>query len=100
MSGFKQLQETAHDYKENIQEMSSTMQDFTASCEELKSNMDAIKNNIEAANIAVDESAKGISSVSEISVSLTSSVGDIQNQANGNMDIANLLNAEVNRFKL
>ena len=100
MSGFKQLQETAHDYKENIQVMSSTMQDFTASCEELKRSMDAIKNNIEAANIAVDESAKGISSVSEISVSLTSSVGDIQNQANGNMDIANLLNAEVNRFKL
>lgn len=100
MGGFQQLQETAYDYKENIHEMSATMQDFTASCEELKSNMDSIKNNIEAANIAVDESAKGISSVSEISVSLTSSVGDIQNQANGNMDIANMLNQEVNRFKL
>ena len=100
MGGFQQLQETAYDYKENIHEMSATMQDFTASCEELKSNMDAIKNNIEAANIAVDESAKGISSVSEISVSLTSSVGDIQTQANGNMDIANQLNQEVNRFKL
>ena len=100
MGGFQQLQETAYDYKENIHEMSATMQDFTASCEELKSNMDSIKSNIEAANIAVDESAKGISSVSEISVSLTSSVGDIQTQANGNMDIANLLNQEVNRFKL
>lgn len=100
MSGFQQLQETAHDYKENIHEMSATMQDFTASCEELKSNMDSIKNNIEAANIAVDESAKGISNVSELSVSLTSSVSDIQNQANGNMDIANQLNQEVNRFKL
>ena len=100
MGGFQQLQETAYDYKENIHEMSATMQDFTASCEELKSNMDSIKSNIEAANIAVDESAKGISSVSEISVSLTSSVGDIQSQANGNMDIANQLNQEVNRFKL
>ena len=100
MGGFQQLQETAYDYKENIHEMSSTMQDFTASCQEVKSNMDAIKDNIEAANVAVDESAKGISSVSEISVSLTSSVGDIQHQANGNMDIANMLNQEVNRFKL
>lgn len=100
MGGFQQLQETAYDYKENIHEMSSTMQDFTASCQELKSNMDAIKDNIEAANIAVDESAKGISNVSQLSVSITSSVGDIQNQANGNMDIANLLNQEVNRFKL
>lgn len=100
MGGFQQLQETAYDYKENIHQMSATMQDFTASCEEVKSNMDAIKDNIEAANIAVDESARGISNVSELSVSITSSVSDIQNQANGNMDIANMLNQEVNRFKL
>ena len=100
MNGYQQLQETAFDYKENIHEMSATMQDFTASCQELKSNMDTIKESIESANIAVDESARGISSVSEISVSLTSSVSDIQNQANGNMDIANMLNQEVNRFKL
>jgi len=100
MGGFQQLQETAFDYKENIHEMSVTMQDFTASCQELKSSMDAIKDNIEAANIAVDESARGISNVSQLSVSITSSVGDIQNQANGNMDIANMLNQEVNRFKL
>ena len=100
MGGFQQLQETAYDYRENIQNMSATMQDFTASCQELKSSMDAIKDNIEAANIAVDESARGISNVSELSVSITSSVSDIQNQANGNMDIANLLNQEVNRFKL
>ena len=100
MGGFQQLQQTAYDYKENIHEMSATMQDFTASCEELKSNMDAIKDNIEAANIAVDESAKGISNVSELSVSITSSVSDIQSQANGNMDIANLLNQEVGRFKI
>jgi len=100
MGGFQQLQETAYDYKQDIHEMSSTMQDFTASCEELKSNMDSIRESIESANIAVDESAKGISSVSEISVSLTTSVNDIQHQANGNMDIAELLNKEVSRFKL
>ena len=100
MGGFQQLQETAYGYKEDIHEMSSTMQDFTASCQELKSNMDSIKESIEAANIAVDESAKGISSVSELSVSITSSVSDIEHKANGNMDIANMLNQEVNRFKL
>ena len=100
MGGFQQLQETAYDYKENINQMSETMEDFTASCEELKSNMDSIKNNIEAANIAVDESAKGISNVSELSMSITTSVSDIESQANGNLDIANQLNQEVNRFKL
>ena len=100
MGGFTQLQETSYSYKDDIHQMSSTMQDFTASCEELKSNMDNIRESIEAANIAVDESARGISNVSEISVNLTSSISDIQEKANGNMNIANLLNNEVNRFKL
>jgi len=100
MGGFQQLQNTAYDYKQDIHEMSSTMQDFTASCQELKSNMDSIRESIESANIAVDESAKGISNVSELSTSLTTSVTDIQHQANGNMDIAELLSKEVSRFKL
>ena len=100
MAGFSQLQETSYSYKEDIHQMSATMQDFTASCEELKSNMDRIKESVEATNIAVEESARGISNISEISVNLTSSVSDIQEKANGNMNIANLLNNEVNRFKL
>ena len=100
MGGFTQLQDTSFGYKEDVHEMSSTMQDFTASCQELKSNMDNIKESIEAANIAVEESARGISNVSEISVSLTSSVSDIQDKAHGNLDIASMLNNEVNRFKL
>jgi len=100
MGGFEQLQETSHSYKEDIDIMSSTMQDFTASCEELKANMDNIRESIEAANIAVDECARGIASVSEISVNLTSSVADIEEKAEGNKEIAGLLNKEVNKFKL
>jgi len=100
MGGFAQLQETSYSYKDDIQQMSSTMQDFTASCEEVKANMDNIRESIEAVNIAVDECARGISNVSEISVDLTSSIGDIQEKANGNRGIANQLNNEVNRFKL
>ena len=100
MGGFAQLQETSFGYKEDVHEMSSTMQDFTASCQELKSSMDNIKESIESANIAVEESARGISNVSEISVSLTTSVSDIQEKAHGNLNIASMLNGEVNRFKI
>lgn len=100
LGGFKQLQETAFGYKEDVHEMSSTMQDFTASCQELKSNMDMIKESIEAVNIAVDESTKGVSNVSELAVSITGSMSDIEGQAEGNTGISNELNVEVNRFKL
>lgn len=100
LDGFTKLQDTAFNYKEDIHEMSATMQNFTASCQELKSNMDHIKESIDSASIAVDESAKGIGSVSEISVNLTNNVGEIQDKANGNLDIAQQLNSEVNKFKL
>lgn len=100
LGGFQQLQETAFGYKEDVHEMSSTMQDFTASCQELKGNMDIIKEAIDAVNIAVDESAKGVSNVSELAASITGSIGDIEHEADGNMEISNQLNEEVNRFKL
>ena len=51
-------------------------------------------------NALVEESAKGVASVTEKSVNITSSVGDIGVEANSNMDIANMLNVEVNKFKL
>ena len=35
-----------------------------------------------------------------MSVDLTTSMGDIGNEASSNMDIANQLNAEVGKFKL
>jgi len=100
LGGFQQLQQTAFGYKEDIHEMSSTMQDFTASCQEVKGNMDMIKESIDAVNIAVDESAKGVSNVSELAASITGSVSDIEQMASGNTEIANHLNNEVNRFKL
>jgi len=100
MGGFTQLQETSYSYKDDIHQMSSIMQDFTASCEELKANMDNIRESIEAANIAVNECAEGINNVSEISVNMTTSISYIQEKADGNNDIAGLLNNEVNRFKL
>ncbi|MBE5940115.1 MAG: methyl-accepting chemotaxis protein [Lachnospiraceae bacterium] len=100
MGGFLRLQETSYSYKDDIHHMSAIMQDFTASCEELKANMDNIKESIEAANIAVNECAEGINNVSELSVSMTESIGYIQEKADGNNEIANLLNNEVNRFKL
>ena len=48
----------------------------------------------------VEESAKGIVNVAEMSTDLTGSVGDIQKAADHNNEIADLLDTEVKRFKL
>ena len=48
----------------------------------------------------MEESAKGVVNVTEMSVNLTTSVGDVGKEANSNMDIASQLTSEVNKFKL
>lgn len=59
-----------------------------------------IKEAMEAANASVEESAKGVVNVTEMSVRLTERISDIGNEAHVNMNVADDLNEEVNKFKL
>ena len=76
------------------------MQEFAASSEHLRRNIDDIKEAINAVNIAVEESANGIANVTIITADITETVGVIDNDAHNNNNIAQNLNAEVNKFKL
>lgn len=100
MKGYEDLLETSGNYRDDVGSMSEMMQEFANESEQLKGNIDRIKEAIAAVNIAVEESTKGVTNVTEMSVDLTASVNDIGNEANSNMDIANQLNLEVNKFKL
>lgn len=51
-------------------------------------------------NIAVDESAKGITNVTEKAVELTQEVNDIGQESHNNVIISDTLNAEIKKFKL
>ena len=100
MSGYEKLLVTSKDYQNDVGNMNQMMTEFATSSENLKVNVDAIRDSVNAVNIAIEESAKGITSVSEATVNITTSVDDIGTEANSNLDIANGLDSEVNRFKL
>lgn len=100
MSGYEKLLLTSKDYQNDVGDMNQMMTEFAASSESLKINVEAIRESVNAVNIAIEESARGINSVSEATVNITSSVDDIGMEANSNLDIANGLDSEVNRFKL
>ncbi len=95
--GLVNLSETYHQDAERMKEM---MQDFTQTSFGLQETMDGFKESIENVNIAVEESAKAIVNVAEMSVELTGSVGEIQKEADGNNDVADMLSSEVGKFKL
>lgn len=100
MGGYEKLLETSQNYQSDVENMNHMMQDFASQSGQLKTNMDNIKEAINAVTIAVEETAKGVTNVTEMAVDLTGNVQDIGDEANSNMGVANQLNDEVNKFKL
>ncbi|MBQ8519479.1 MAG: HAMP domain-containing protein [Agathobacter sp.] len=100
MTGYEKLLVTSKDYQNDVGNMNQMMTEFASSSENLKVNVESIRDSVNAVNIAIEESARGITSVSEATVNITTSVDDIGLEANSNLDIANGLDTEVNRFKL
>ncbi|MBQ8278216.1 MAG: HAMP domain-containing protein [Roseburia sp.] len=100
MTGYEKLLETSGSYQSDVGDMSGMMEKFAVESEQIKHSIDQIREAVSAVNVAVEESAKGIENVSEMSVDLTTNVADIGNEATANSNIADQLNAEVNKFKL
>ena len=100
MAGYEKLLETSVSYRDDVGEINRMMAAFATESEEVKDSIDNIKDAMEAIDVAVEESAKGIGSVTEVSVDLATTVMEIGKEAEVNMDIAQSLNAEVNKFKL
>lgn len=100
ISGYDSLLDTSEAYKKNVDDMGKMMRDFADRSGVLRENISNIREAVEAVNIAVEESTKGVTNVTEVSVNLTASVSEIENAANSNMDIASQLNTEVSKFKI
>ena len=100
MNGYEKLLVTSMDYQNDVGDMNQMMTEFALSSEELKANIEAIRDSVNAVNIAIEENTRGITSVSEATVNITTRVDDIGMEANSNLDIASGLDTEVNRFKL
>lgn len=100
MKGYEQLLATSENYQSDVGQMNQMMQQFARESGQIKDNMDQIKDAVTAVNIAVEESAQGVTDVTEMSVQLINSIGDIGNEADSNMEVSEQLNDEVNKFKL
>lgn len=100
VGGYEKLLETSESYQSNVGDMNKMMQRFASESEQLKLNMDAIREALSEVKTAVNESAIGVSNVTETAVRLTSDVGDIGEEATSNLEIVERLNGEVGKFKL
>lgn len=99
MQGYEQLLVTSGEYKQNMEDVSNSMLEFASQCEVLEQNTQNIAEAVSSVNIAVEESAKGITMVTEASVDLNTTINDVQELATTNSDISKSLDTEVNKFK-
>lgn len=100
MSGYEKLLETSKNYQNDVENMNHLMKSFASRSDQLKVNMDDIREAVGAVAVAVEETAKGVTNVTEMAVDLTSNVQGIGEEADSNMGIANQLSEEVHKFKL
>lgn len=100
MNGYTKLCETSENYQQDVGKMNEMMKEFAQESDSIRESVDQIKESISAVSIAVEESAKGVTNVTEMSVALASNVGDIKCEADSNKDVAVQLDGEVNKFKL
>lgn len=100
VGGYEKLLETSESYQSNVGDMNKMMQRFASESEQLKLNMDAIREALSEVKTAVNESAIGVSNVTETAVRLTDDVRHIGEEATSNLEIVERLNGEVGKFKL
>ena len=89
----------ANTYHEDADHMDEILQNFYASAEKLRGTMAQMAEGIDGINIAVDESAQGVTSAAQSTGALVEALSTIKGEADVNREISQDLQGEVSRFK-
>ncbi len=100
MAGYERLLDNSQNYKNDVSHLSETMNHFADESISLNQNVDSIKEALDAVSLAVEESAKGVVSVTEMTSDMSAGMESIESEAKSNKEIAGQLEGEVQKFKL
>ena len=89
----------ANTYHNDADHMDEILQNFYASAERLRNTMAQMAEGIDGINIAVDESAQGVTVAAQSTGALVEALITIKGEADVNLDISQNLQGEVSRFK-
>ena len=99
LADYDKFVEMANTYHEDADYMDETLQNFYASADRLRGTMAQMTEGIDGINIAVDESAQGVTSAAQSTGALVEALTTIKSEADTNLDISQSLQGEVSRFK-
>lgn len=89
----------ANTYHADADHMDEILQNFYGSAERLRNTMAQMAEGIDGINIAVDESAQGVTVAAQSTGALVEALVSIKGEADINLDISQSLQGEVSRFK-
>lgn len=98
IKGYDTLTTTSESYETTVQKLGNLLMALSNKCEQLTVNINEIEDAVSAVNIAVEESAKGITQVTESAVDLSGSIIDINAVAQESKNIAHIIDDNVNKF--
>ena len=99
LTDYDKFVDMANTYHEDADHMDEILQNFYASAERLRTTMAQMADGIDGINIAVDESAQGITLAAQSTGALVSALSNIKSESDINLDISQSLQGEVSRFK-
>ena len=100
MHGYEELISVSESYRIDVASMNDIMTNFNNSASYIQSAVKNMKESIDSINLAVEESAKGITEVTETSMNITNAMTDVTNSVEGNTKDVENLNNHINKFKL
>ncbi len=98
-SGRKTVEELATSYQDDIDSMAEAMNGFARNSSEVQNSMESIRDAVDAINIAVEETAEGITNVTASTVDIAGSMNNITTEAADNLNVSDVLRNEVSKFK-
>lgn len=99
MKDYDTFVEVVDQYQQDAESVNDILNEFASNAGEIEETMQAMNTGISDISIAVDESAKGVTSVADNAVSLVEAMNQIQAETENSKNISQMLSDEVERFK-
>ncbi|MCR4897437.1 MAG: hypothetical protein K5891_11755 [Lachnospiraceae bacterium] len=99
-SGYGNLVDTSHEYRESADRMSEMMERFSLLCSQMRKDIDEISTHISDVNTSVCDAAEGVSEATEKTLDMSEHLGKIGEEAQSSRSTTDELFSEVGKFKL
>lgn len=99
MKDYDEFVEVVEQYQQDAESVDEILTDFSSNAGEIAATMKTMNMSINDISTAVDENAKGVTSVADNAVGMVEAIDRIQQETQNSEDISRMMSEEVERFK-